>query len=96
MSKSSIKQFEEAVKKAEKEVAPHLTSLEKEMSQILEICEKYGVPMDLPISKLGNTYIPRDIKVKHPNLTDDEISDISGAYAEGYNYSGWVHSAVCY
>jgi len=90
------KEFEEAVKAADKEMAQYLKEASEALQKAKAVSEKYGVPFTSSISPLRNGFIPKSFQDKFGELDHDFVSDVSGVYDEyGDFYPGWIHSAVC-
>jgi hypothetical protein len=67
------------------------------LDKAVKLSEKYGVPFSGGISFLDNGYVPASFfDSKFQKLDIDVVSDITEVYgAYAFEYSGWVHSAVC-
>lgn len=88
-------EFETACTAAYNEVDEHIQAAQEAIRKAVEVAEKYGVPIEMPVCPLHNGYIPRNFSDKFGDLDEQFISDVSGVYSEYGYHKGWVHSSIC-
>lgn len=67
---------------------------QKLLDEAVEISEKSGVPFNSGISFIGQSYIPKSLSVKFPDIDKEFINEVTETWGD-FEYGGWEHSAVC-
>lgn len=65
------------------------------VSEAVKISEQSGIPFQTDVSHLSNAYFPRSRLQKFPDLDSEFISDVTEAYSDYDDKTGWSRSAVC-
>lgn len=78
---------------ARDKIAEKLAKADKLIDEAVALSEEYGVPFSAYVSPLNNSYFPRSMEEKFPEIDLVFVSELTEASNE-YG-SGWEHSAVC-
>lgn len=89
------REFRLVALEAQAKIEAKLKLASKALDEAEELAEKYGVPFHSGISPLSQSYFPTTTSEKFPEVSEDFVQEISGAYHSDYGGEGWQHSSVC-
>lgn len=90
------KEYEDLCKKVSPQIQEKLAAAAKLISEATKLSEEHGIPFRpaVDIMWCNPSYIPSSLAEKHPDLEEDFISDVAGAWGGG-DYPGWQQSQTC-
>ncbi len=87
-------EFRSIVEEHQIEIDLKLSEASKALAEAEALSEKYGIPFDSSVSRLGQGYTPVSFQDKFAALNREFVYEVCGASTDNYS-EGWQHSAVC-